>query len=665
MDVLNRINYLVETINKWNYEYQVLDSPSVSDQEYDDKRHELERLEEKYPEYIKEDSPTQRVGGGVLEEFKKVTHKIPLMSLSNVFNESEIKIFDERIRKEGIIPSYVCELKIDGLAVSLTYEKGLLTLAATRGDGVIGEDITNNAKTIRTIPHQLHKAINIEVRGEIYMSKKSLEDVNIQREKDGLEMLKNPRNAAAGSIRNLDSKITASRKLDNFIYHLPNPLDYDINTHHEALEFMKSLGLIINPNTEHLSDIDGVINFINEWGEKRENLPYEIDGIVIKLDNIKDQQKLGFTAKYPKWATAYKFPAKEVVTKLKDIIFTVGRTGQITPNAVLEPVLVQGSVISRATLHNEKNVLDKDIRIGDMVVVRKAGDVIPEVVCPKIERRDGNEGPFVMITNCPICGSILVKTETEADHFCVNKLCDARKIEGLIHFASRDAMNIDGLGEKIIEDFYNFGYIKKITDIYYLDQYNDELTELEGFGDKSITNLLKSVDNSKDKSLEKLLFGLGIRQVGSKMAKTLAKHYLTIDALSKTSIEELSDIPDVGPVIANNIVEYFNNPETKLMLEELKSLGINTKYLGLVEIVNNNPNIFNKTFVITGTLSRPRDDIKEELESLGGKVTDAVTSKTDALIMGSDAGSKYDKAKKLNITIWDEEKLNEVLEKQD
>ena len=665
MDALNRINYLVETINKWNYEYQVLDSPSVSDQEYDDKRHELERLEEKYPEYVREDSPTQRVGGGVLEEFKKVTHKIPLMSLSNVFNESEIRIFDERIKKEGIIPSYVCELKIDGLAVSLTYEKGLLTLAATRGDGVIGEDITNNAKTIRTIPHQLHKPIDIEVRGEIYMSKKSLEDVNIQREKDGLEMLKNPRNAAAGSIRNLDSKITASRKLDNFIYHLPNPLDYNLNTHHEALEFMKSLGLIINSNTEHLSDIDGVINFINKWGEKRENLLYEIDGIVIKLDNIKDQQKLGFTAKYPKWATAYKFPAKEVVTKLKDIIFTVGRTGQITPNAVLEPVLVQGSVISRATLHNEKNVLDKDIRIGDMVVVRKAGDVIPEVVCPKIERRDGNERPFVMITNCPICGSILVKTETEADHFCINKLCDARKIEGLIHFASRDAMNIDGLGEKIIEDFYNFGYIKKITDIYYLDKYNDELTELEGFGDKSITNLLKSVENSKEKSLEKLLFGLGIRQVGSKMAKTLAKYYLTIDNLSKTSIEELSDIPDVGPVIANNIVEYFNNPETKLMFEELKSLGINTKYLGLVEIVNNNTDIFNKTFVITGTLSRPRDDIKEELESLGGKVTDAVTSKTNALIMGSDAGSKYDRAVKLNIAIWDEKKLNEVLKKQD
>jgi len=350
---------------------------------------------------------------------------------------------------------------------------------------------------------------------------------------------------------------------------------------------------------------------------------------------------------------------------LKDIIFTVGRTGQITPNAVLEPVLVQGSVISRATLHNEKNVLDKDIRIGDMVVVRKAGDVIPEVVCPKTERRDGSERPFVMITNCPICGSILVKTETEADHFCVNKLCDARKIEGLIHFASRDAMNIDGLGERIIEDFYNFGYIKKITDIYYLDKYNDELTELEGFGDKSITNLLKSVVNSKESSLEKLLFGLGIRQVGSKMAKTLAKHYLTIDDLSKTSIEELSDIPDVGPVIANNIIEYFNNPETKLMLEELKSLDINTKYLGLVEIVNNNPNVFNKTFVITGTLSRPRDDIKEKLESLGGKVTDAVTSKTDALIMGTDAGSKYDKAIKLNITIWDEEKLNKVLEKQD
>lgn len=664
MDALNRINYLVDIINKWNYEYQVLDSPSVSDQEYDDKRHELERLEEKYPEYIREDSPTQRVGGGVLEEFKKVTHKIPLMSLSNVFNESEIRLFDERIRKEGITPSYVCELKIDGLAVSLTYKRGLLVLAATRGDGMIGEDITNNAKTVRTIPHQLHQPIDIEVRGEIYMSKKSLEDVNIQREKEGLELLKNPRNAAAGSIRNLDSKITASRKLDNFIYHLPNPLDYNLNTHHEALDYMKSLGLIINPNTEHLSDIDGVINYINEWGEKRDKLPYDIDGIVIKLDNIKDQKKLGFTAKYPKWATAYKFPAKEVVTKLKDIIFTVGRTGQITPNAVLEPVLVQGSVISRATLHNEKNVLDKDIRIGDIVVVRKAGDVIPEVVCPKVERRDGNEKLFTMIAKCPICGSTLVKSETEADYFCLNKLCDARKIEGLIHFASRDAMNIDGLGEKIIEDFYNFGYIKKITDIYNLDKYSEELMELEGFGDKSITNLLKSIEDSKENSLEKLLFGLGIRQVGSKMAKTLAKHYLTLDNLSQTSIDELSSIPDIGPVIANNIVEYFSNLENKLILEELKDLNINTKYLGIVEVVNNNSDIYNKTFVITGTLSIPRDDIKEQIEALGGKVTNSVTSKTDALIMGDDPGSKYDKALKLNIAIWDENKLNDMLKKQ-
>jgi DNA ligase (NAD+) len=661
MDIKKRINELVDNMNRWNYEYHVLDKPSVSDQEYDARRRELETLEEKYPEYIREDSPTQRVGGGVLEEFKKVSHKIPMLSLGNVFNESEVKIFDEKIRKEGIDPNYVCELKIDGLAVSLTYEKGKLVRGATRGDGVVGEDITNNVKTIKTVPLHLTEEVDIEVRGEIFMSKKTLEKINKQRTKNGEELFKNARNAAAGSIRNLDSKIAASRELDCFIYHLPNALDYDINLHHEALNYMKKLGFKVNTDNKLVKNIDEVLEFIEYHTIHREELPYDIDGVVIKLDNILNQQKLGYTAKYPKWATAYKFPATEVITKLEDIIFTVGRTGQITPNAVLEPVLVQGSTVSRATLHNEKNVLDKDIRIGDMVVIRKAGDVIPEVVSVKEERRTGEEHKFKMITKCPICGSTLVKKENEADYFCVNKTCDARKIEGLIHFASRDAMNIEGLGEKIIEDFYNLGYLKKMSDIYQLNDYRQELMELEGFGEKSIDNLLTSIENSKENSLEKLLFGLGIRQVGQKMAKVLAKKYLDLDNLMKASIDELTNIEDVGTIIADSIINYFRNEENIKLIGDLKIFGLNTKYLGVIEIKNTNDNIYGKTFVITGALSIPRDEIKERLEYLGGKVTESVTKKTSVVIVGEEPGSKYDKAKKLNITIWDEKTLNNNL----
>lgn len=661
MDIKNRIEELVKMLNKWNYEYQVLDNPTVSDQEYDDRRRELEKLEKKHPEYIRKDSPTQRVGGGVLAEFKKVTHKIPLLSLSNVFNESEIRAFDERIKKEGINPHYVCELKIDGLAVSISYEKGVFVQAATRGDGIIGEDITSNVKTIKSIPLRLNEETDIEVRGEIFMSKKALEETNNIRKQAGLELLKNPRNAAAGSIRNLDTKVTASRKLDAFLYHLPNPLDYDIKTHHDSLGYMKKLGFKVNPNIRYVDDVEGILAYVDEWTNKRDELPYEIDGIVIKLNNIYDQQKLGFTAKYPKWATAYKFPATEVITKLKDIIFTVGRTGQITPNAVLEPVMVQGSMISRATLHNEKNVIDKDIKKGDMVIIRKAGDVIPEVVAVKKDRRVGTEEDFVMINKCPICDSKLVKRENEADYFCVNKLCAARKIEGLIHFVSRDAMNIEGLGERIIEDFYNLGYIKKITDIYHLDKYKEELMELEGFGDKSINNLLDSIQISKNNSLEKLIFGLGIRQVGNKTAKILSRKYLTLENLMKATEGELTKINDVGPVIAHNLVNYFANDDNVEMIRELISLGVNTTYLGQADILNENPNITNKTFVITGSLSKPRNEIKEQLESFGAKVTESVTSKTDVLIVGDEPGSKYDKALKLNIDIWNEDKLNEII----
>ena len=663
MDAKIRIDELINKINKWNYEYYTLDNPSVPDQEWDSAIYELKRLELKYPEYVREESPTRRVGGTILDKFEKAVHKIPLFSLSDIFNENEVIAFDERIKKEKIKPTYVCELKIDGLAVSLTYEKGLLVRGATRGDGVIGEDITNNVRTIKSIPLKLREDVDIEVRGEIYMSKKALADINEQRKVDGLDLLKNPRNAAAGSIRNLDSKVTASRNLDAFIYHLPNPSDYNIEDHHKALEYMKKLGFVVNQNVKHVDDIKGAVDYISEWAKKREALPYDIDGVVIKLDNIKDQTKMGYTSKFPKWATAYKFPATEVVTKLKDIIFTVGRTGQITPNAVLEPVLVQGSVIARATLHNEKNVVDKNIKIGDMVTIRKAGDVIPEVVAVKLDRRDGTEKDFKMISTCPMCGSILAKRDNEADHFCINENCSARNIGGLVHFASRDAMNIDGLGERIIEDFYNLGFIKKITDIYHLDKYREELTELEGFGDKSIDNLLESIENSKRNSLEKLLFGLGIRQVGNKMAKVLSKKYLKLDNLIQATKEELEGIADVGPITAEEIVTYFANPDNMEIVKELEATGLNTTFLGKVEINNNNDFIYGKTFVITGTLSKPRNDIKEELEAQGAKVTDSVTTKTDVLIAGAEAGSKYNKAEELNITIWDEQQLNQMLQK--
>ncbi|MFA5602660.1 MAG: NAD-dependent DNA ligase LigA [Bacilli bacterium] len=662
MDAKIRIDELVDKINRWDYEYQVLDNPTITDQEYDSRKRELEDLEKKYPEYIRIDSPTQRVGGGVLSKFEKVIHKHPLLSLSNVFNEEEVRLFDERIKKEGIIPHYVCEPKIDGLTVSLIYENGIFVKGATRGDGFVGEDITNNVKTIKSIPLKLNKNIDVEVRGEIYMSKKTLEKINIERQNKGLELLKNTRNAAAGSVRNLDSKITASRSLDVFLYHLFNPLGYGINTHHEALEFLKELGFKVNPNIRFVENIDGVLEYISELTKKRNTLSYDIDGIVIKLDNLNDKELLGNTAKYPRGDTAYKFPAEEVITKLKDIIFTVGRTGQITPNAILEPVLVQGSTVARATLHNEKNVIDKDIKIGDIVVIRKAGDVIPEVVYVKKERRTGKEKRFKMIDECPICGAKLIKKEQEADYFCINEKCDARKIEGLIHFASRDAMNIEGLGERIVEDFYNLGYIKNIADIYNLENYKEELMKLEGYGNKSINNLLESIENSKHNSLEKLLFGLGIRQVGNKMAKLLSKKYSTLDYLMKANEEELVNIPDVGPIIAKNLSLYFNDNNNKKLISKLKSLDINTNYLGPKEMENNNEKIYNKTFVLTGTLENlTRDEVREKIEDSGGNVTESVSKKTDVVVVGKNPGNKYDKAKKLGIKIWNEEDLNNNL----
>lgn len=655
MDIKNRINELIDLIDEANYNYHYLDKPTITDQEYDRYMQELIKLEDKYPEYKREDSPTVRVGGKVLDEFEKTTHNIPMLSISNVFNEEEIRNFDSKIKKEITDPSYVCELKMDGLAISLTYKNGILVKGATRGDGITGEDVTNNIKTINDIPLKLNKNIDIEVRGEVYMSKKVFNELNKNRE----DKFMNARNAAAGSLRQLDSKISKSRKLSNIIYHLPNPLDYNINTHSEALEFMKSLGFVINENNRYANNIDEVIEIVNYYTSKRKELSYDIDGIVIKLNNIKDQQKLGNTSKYPKWLTAYKFPAEEIITRLKDIVFTVGRTGKIVPNAVLEPVLIQGSIVSRATLHNEKYIVDKDIRITDIVSVIKAGDVIPAVVEVKKDRREGNTKEFKMITNCPICNSVLVKKE-EASHYCINKNCDARKIESLIHFCERNAMNIEGLGESILEEFYNMGYIKSIDDIYNLKQHKEELSNLFGYGEKSINNLLESIENSKSNSLERLIYGLGIRQVGSKMAKTLAKRFKNIDNLIKSNEKELSNINDVGPIIVKNILNYFNNDENIKLIDNLKKNNINMKYILRNE--KENSNIIGKTFVITGTLSIPREQIRDIIEDNGGNVTDSVSKKTDVLILGDDAGSKYEKAKKLNIEIWNEDILKSKIE---
>ncbi len=644
---MDRMNEIIEILNKANYEYYVLDNPSITDQEYDRYMQELIKIESNHPEWSRDDSPTKRVGGEVISEFKKIVHEKPMLSLSNVFNEDEIRLFDERIKKE-VKPNYVCELKIDGLSVSLLYKKGKLVRGATRGDGVTGEDITHNVRTIKSIPLVINKPIDIEVRGEIYMSKKSFNNLNKKRAMNNEELLANPRNAAAGSVRQLDSKIAASRNLDCFIYHLPNPSDYGIKTHYEALKFMKDLGFIVNPNIELVDNIEGVLKYIDKWTSNREKLPYEIDGIVIKTNDFKQQELLGFTSKYPKWATAYKFPALEVLTKLKDIKFTVGRTGQVTPNAVLEPVRLMGSVISRATLHNEDYVLAKHIKIGDVVSIRKAGDVIPEVVEVKKDRRNGTEIEFKMIHNCPICNSVLVKKDSS--YYCINDKCDKIKIENLIHFVSRDAMYIEGFGDNIVEDFYNMGYLKNVVDFYELKQYKEELMELEGFGNKSINNLLSNIEKSKNNSLERLLFGLGIRYVGSKTAKILAKNYLNIDNLIQASYDDLIKVKDIGEVIAKSVVEYFQS--NRQLIEELKKHNINMSYLGKTNV---NENFAGKTFVLTGTLSSiTRNEAKEKIEELGGNVSGSVSKKTDYVVVGENPGSKYENALKLGIEILTE-----------
>lgn len=661
--IQERIDELIKIINKASYEYYVMDNPTITDQEYDDYYMELLSLEKKYPEYIRDDSPTKRVGGVALDKFEKVTHEKPMLSFDDIFSEEEIALFDEKVRKVVPNPEYTLEPKMDGLSGSLIYKNGLLVRAATRGDGITGEDITMNVKTIKTVPLRLTKDIDIEVRGEIYMSKSSFEKANLEREALGQNLFANPRNAAAGSVRQLDSKITAKRNLDFMAYFIPNPEDYGIKTQADSLTFLKELGFLTNYklNTT-VSSVDEIIKDINNLHEKRKDLPFAIDGVVIKVNNLKDEEKLGYTTRVPRWGIAYKFPAEEVLTTLKEIKFTVGRTGKITPNAIFSPVHVDGSLVSKATLHNEDYCIDKDIRVGDTIVVRKAGDVIPEVVCVKLERRKEDSIPFKMIDTCPICNTKLIKKD--ANYFCPNNNCEARHIENLIHYASRDSMNIDGFGDSIVEDFYNMGYIKDVSDFYHLDKYKDELMSLEGFGEKSIIKLLASIESSKNNSLDKLLFALGIRHVGAKTAKILAKNYKTMDNLMNANAEELSKINDIGDIIASSIVEYFNNEDNINLINKLKAANVNMKYEN--NDYHETEEFSGKTFVLTGSLTNiTREEATTIIENLGGKVSGSVSSKTSAVIVGDSPGSKYDKAISLGIPIWQEEEFLDKIKEEE
>ncbi|MFI3307879.1 MAG: NAD-dependent DNA ligase LigA [Mycoplasmatota bacterium] len=656
---MDRIDELIKILKVASHEYYNLDNPSISDQEYDRYLKELILLEEKYPELIRDDSPTKNVGTTVISQFEKVVHNVAMLSLGNSFNNEEIISFDEKIKKENIKPNYYCEYKIDGLSVSLIYENGKLVRGATRGNGNIGEDITHNVLTIKTIPKVLKEKIDIEVRGEIYMSNESFEQLNINQEKNNLPLFANPRNAAAGSIRQLDSKVSASRNLDCILYQIVNPKKYNLLKHSDSIDYLSKLGFNVNKNNRLCKDIFKVIDYIDEITLIREKIDFAIDGIVIKVDDFKQQEKLGFTVKYPKWATAYKFKSQVANTKLKDIIFSVGRTGQVTPNAVLEPVLLMGSVISKTTLHNADYVYKLGLKIGDTVTLIKAGDVIPEVTGFVKEKRTGNEIEFKMATHCPICNSLLEQKDTVA-YFCMNENCEARIIESLVHFVSRNAYNIEGLGERIIEEFYNLGYIKNYIDIFNLKNHVLDLKELDGFGEKSINNLLLEIENSKSNSLEKLLFALGIRFVGAKTASLLAFNFKSIEVLKNKEINDLLEIKDIGEQIANSVYNYFRNEDNLNMLKELNNLGLNFNFIEKEIKINNN--FLNKIFVLTGSLEVNREKATLLIESFGGKVTNSISKKTDVLIAGLNAGSKIDKAKNLNITIWNEIEFLDRLE---
>lgn len=665
MDVKERMLEIIKEIEKANYEYYTLDKPTISDFEYDKLMHELILIEEAHPELKVESSPTERVGGKVLDKFNKVYHEKPMMSLSNAFNEADLRDFDSKIKKEVKEVSYVCELKIDGLSVSLKYENGILKRGATRGNGVVGEDITSNVKTIKSIPLKLKEPRTFEIRGEIYMPKKAFLKLNEERLEANEEPFANPRNAAAGSVRQLDSKIASKRGLDAFLYTLvkddnestlfnPSKVIYQ----KDALKEMSDLGFKVNPEYRECKNIDEVLDYINYWTVNRPNLDYEIDGIVIKVNELENYEKIGYTAKYPKWAIAYKFPAQIVSTKLLGITFQVGRTGNITPVAELEPIELMGSVISRATLHNEDYVKARDIRIGDYVKLRKAGDVIPEVFEVDLDRRKGFLEPFKMIHECPKCHTPLVRKDGEADYYCPNEYCEERVKNSLIHFSSRKAMNIDTLGEKLVEQLYEENLIKKISDIYYLKDHQNEIVGLEGLGMKKYINLIDAIEMSKTNNLDKLLFGLGIRHVGSKVSTIICKKFNTMELIENATFDDLNNTPDVGEIIAQSVVEYFKDEKNKELINELKSLGLNMIYKDEVtEGV-----FFKMKIVLTGSLeSYTRDEAKEIIEKLGGNVSSSVSKKTDYVLVGSEPGSKFDKAKELGIKIIYEDDFKKMI----
>lgn len=652
-------------LNQYSYEYYVKDQPSVPDAEYDRLLRELIEYEEKFPELKTADSPTQRVGGAILDMFEKVEHTTPMLSLGNAFNESDLRDFDRKVRQAvGDNFSYVCELKIDGLAVTLQYENGYFVRGATRGDGTIGEDITENLKTIKSIPLKVREPIAIEVRGEAFMPKKSFESLNKAKEERGEEPFANPRNAAAGSLRQLDPKLAAKRNLDVYLYAIADLGETGVRSHSEGLDLLDELGFKTNKERKTCTNIEEVLAYIEEWTEQRPNLAYDIDGIVVKVDSLEQQDELGFTAKSPRWAIAYKFPAEEVITTLRGIELNVGRTGVLTPTAVLDPVRVAGTTVQRASLHNEDLIREKDIRIGDQVVVKKAGDIIPEVVNVLAERRTGEEVEFQMPTECPECDSELVRLDGEVALRCINPKCPAQIREGLIHFVSRTAMNIDSLGEKVISQLFKEALIQDVADIYKLTY--DQVIALERMGDKSVNKLLQAIEASKSNSLEKLLFGLGIRHVGSKAAKTLAREFGTMEALSKASREELTAINEIGEKMADSIVAYFELEEVHALLNELEAAGVNLIYKGARAVsIEEIDSIFaGKTVVLTGKLHQlTRNEAKEKLEALGANVAGSVSKKTDLVVAGEDAGSKLEKAESLGVLVWDEERLIEELKK--
>ncbi|EAZ87848.1 NAD-dependent DNA ligase LigA [Lysinibacillus fusiformis] len=662
-EIEQRIAELNKLLHEYGYAYYVLDKPVVADSVYDQLLHELIALEEANPSLIFPDSPTQRVGGTVVEGFKKVTHDYPMLSLSNAFNEADLQEFDRKVRQAiGDHFSYVCELKIDGLAISLKYENGVFVQGATRGDGVVGEEITANLKTIHAIPLRLKEPITIEVRGEAYMPKKSFEKLNAQRADNGEELFANPRNAAAGSLRQLDPKIAASRQLSTFIYAIGGDGEvYGIDGHAEMLDYLEDLGFPSNKERQRCSTIEEVMAFIEHWTEHRPHLAYEIDGIVIKVDRYAQQDELGYTAKSPRWAIAYKFPAEEVVTTLLDIDLTVGRTGVVTPTAILTPVQVAGTTVQRASLHNEDLIREKDIRLGDTVIIRKAGDIIPQVVGVLIEQRPENSVPFEMPQNCPVCDSELIRIEGEVALRCVNPACFAQIAESIKYFVSRNAMNIDGLGDKVVEQLLRADLIHDVSDLYHLTI--EQLVELERMGEKSATNLVNAIQASKENSMERLLIGLGIRHVGEKAAKIVSEQFGSMEAVMAATDEQLVAIYEIGDKMASSLVEYFSNDDAGAVIERLAEVGVNMTFKGKkVEVVVGDNPFAGKTIVLTGKLEQlTRNEAKAKIEELGGTVTGSVSKKTDLVIAGEDAGSKLAKAEQLGIEVWNEENLIEQL----